>query len=141
MAPHVQVLRPSDAAVLDRVAPATFDGPIQPAWAHAFLADPRHRLAVAVEDGWVVGFASGVQYFHPDKPPELFIIEVGVSPAHQGRGIGTAVVEALLEEGRHLGCAQGWVLTSDDNGAALALYRKAGGRAAPDPARLFEFFL
>lgn len=55
--------------------------PIDPTWSAEFLRDPRHHIAVAIEDGVVVGIASGVHYLHPDKPPELFVNEVGVAPA------------------------------------------------------------
>jgi len=44
--------------------------------------DPRHHLVVAVEHV-VVGFCSAVDYIQPDKPPELWINEVGVAPTPQ----------------------------------------------------------
>jgi hypothetical protein len=49
-----------------------------------FLSDPRHHLAVAIDEGWVVGMASAVHYVHPDKAPQLFINEVAVTPPYQG---------------------------------------------------------
>ncbi len=55
-----RLLRAGDTAVLDRVADDVFDGEVQPALAREFLDDPRHHLAVAIDDGVVVGFASGV---------------------------------------------------------------------------------
>jgi aminoglycoside 6'-N-acetyltransferase I len=39
-----------------------------------------------VQDGLVVGMASAFEYFHPGKPPQMFVNEVGVTPAHQRRG-------------------------------------------------------
>ena len=45
-----------------------FNDPIVPASARAFLADPRHRLADALDNGLIVGFVSAVIYMHPDKP-------------------------------------------------------------------------
>jgi hypothetical protein len=61
-------LRPGDETVLDRVAPGVFDDPIDADGTRRFLADERHHIAVALEGALVVGFASGVHYFHPDKP-------------------------------------------------------------------------
>lgn len=87
-----------------------------------FLADPRHHVAVALDEGRVVGFASGVHYVHPDKDPELWIAEVGVAESHRRRGIARALVAKLLEHGRALGCAEAWVLTNQDNEPARALY-------------------
>lgn len=127
---EIRILSAQDAAVLDRVAPDVFDEPIDPRAAAAFLADPRHHLAVACADGVVVGFASGVHYFHPDKPvPELFVNEVGVAPTHQNRGLAKAILRRLLEHGRELGCGQAWVLTDRDNTPAQRVYAAAGGTA------------
>jgi len=128
-----------DAAVLARLAPEVLDRGVDPALAAEFLADPRHHIAVAIEDGTVVAFASGVHYVHPDKPTELWINEVGVSPAHRRRGLGALVVGALLAEGRTLGCVNAWVLTDRSNEAAMRLYRGCGGVEAKGDTVMFEF--
>lgn len=111
VATDIRILGSSDGAVLLHVAPDVFDDHLKPALTAEFLRDPRHHLAVAVEEGMVVGFASGVHYVHPDKPSEMWINEVGVAPTHQGRGLGRAVVRALLEHAKRLGCREAWVLT------------------------------
>jgi len=123
MAMEVRILTADDLEVLDRV----FDYAVQPALASEFLNDPRHYLCVAIDDGVVVGMASGVRYVHPDKPSELWINEVGVSPAYHRRGIGKAILAELTERAREIGCSEAWVLTDDDNVAARALYKAAGG--------------
>lgn len=123
----IKVLGAGDAAVLDRVEDGVFDNPIDPAFTAEFLEDPRHHIAVAIDGGVVVGFASGVHYLHPDKPPELWINEVGVAPSHHRRGLGRRVVDALLDVGRAHHCRSAWVLTDRTNTAANALYRSAGG--------------
>jgi ribosomal protein S18 acetylase RimI-like enzyme len=127
----VRLLGPSDASVLDSIAPDVFDRPIDPRWAAEFFADPRHHLAVAELDGLVVGMASAVHYVHPDKPPELWINEVGVDPSQQGRGIGKRLLAALFARGAALGCREAWVLTAPDNTPAQRLYAAAGGEAEP----------
>jgi ribosomal protein S18 acetylase RimI-like enzyme len=71
-----------------------------------------------------------VHYVHPDKPPELWINEVGVSGAYRDRGIGRQLLETLKTHGRALGCGEAWVLTEPGNAAARALYRAAGGAEA-----------
>ena len=131
MAIELRWLGPDDGAVLDRVAPDVFDEPVAPCWAHAFLDDPRHHLVVALDDGVVVGMASGVDYVHPDKAPQLFVNEVGVASSHQRRGIGRRLVDAMIERGRALGCTYAWVGTEEDNLAARTLYERAGGAAEP----------
>ncbi|HSB55635.1 MAG TPA: GNAT family N-acetyltransferase [Gemmatimonadales bacterium] len=138
---EIRILGPADTAVLTRVAEDVFDHPVDPALAETFLADPRHHLAVAIDRGVVVGFASGVHYIHPDKAAELWINEVAVAPTHHGQGIGKAVVHALLVAGRQAGCREAWVLTDDQNKAALNLYRAAGGKRTPVPQVMFSFDL
>lgn len=120
-----------DDAVLARVAEGVFDGPVIPGVAAEFLADPRHHLCVAVEDGVVVGMASAVHYVHPDKPAELWINEVGVAPSHHRRGIGKRILTELLAHGRSIGATEAWVLTDHDNVAARALYGSVGGEESP----------
>ena len=128
---EIRVLTPGDAAVLDHVADEVFDNPIDPRSTAEFLADPRHHICVAVEDGVVVGFASAVRYIHPDKQPELWINEVGVAPPFHRRGVAKAIVARLLALAKQLGCVEAWVLTDEDNTAARALYRSAGGTETP----------
>jgi ribosomal protein S18 acetylase RimI-like enzyme len=127
----VRILTSADAVVLDRVAEEVFDHPIDPVLAAEFLSDPRHAICVAVEDGVVIGFASAVRYVHPDKPSELWINEVGVAPPFHRRGVAKAVMAALLDHARAEGCREAWVLTDEDNTAARALYRAAGGAETP----------
>ena len=138
---EVRILGPADGAVLDRVAPDVFDGPVDPRWCAEFLADPRHHLAVALDGGTVVGMASAVHYVHPDKPPELWIDEVGVASAWRGRGLAPRLLQAMFAHGRTLGCVQAWVLTSPDNAAACRAYERAGGVASPELVVMYEFDL
>ena len=139
MLPQLKILDWSERAVLDSVASGVFDEPVEPRLLEEFLRDERHHLAVAIDQGQVVGFASGVHYVHPDKAPELWINEVGVAPSHQGRGVGKAVVRLLLEHGRRLGCREAWVLTERSNQAAMRLYASVGGREAPRDQVMFTF--
>ena len=136
-----RMLGPAEAAVLDRVADDVFDGEIQPSLAREFVGDPRHHLAVAVDAGTVVGFASGVHYVHPDKPAELWINEVGVAPTHLRRGVAQALLRMLFDAGRAAGCTQAWVLTDRDNTAAMRLYASVGGAAGTREHVMFDFRL
>jgi GNAT superfamily N-acetyltransferase len=137
----VRILNPDEAAVLDRVAEDVFDEPVDARWAAEFLGDPRHHLAVAIEGEQVVGFASGVHYVHPDKPPEFWVNEVGVSPAHQKRGVGRRLLAALFERARAVGCAQAWVGTERTNAPARRLYAAAGGVEEPEDFVIVTFRL
>ena len=137
----VRILNPDDAAVLDRVAEDVFDEPVDARWAAEFLGDPRHHLAVAVEGEQVVGFASGVHYVHPDKPPELWVNEVGVAPPHQNQGVGRRLLQALFARGREVGCAKAWVGTEVGNAVARRLYQAVGGIEDEEPFVMVSFVL
>ncbi len=124
----IQILGPDDAAILGCVAPDVFDNAIDPRWAAEFLADSRHHMAVALIEGLVVGMASAVHYVHPDKPPELWVNEVGVAPAHRSQGIGRQLVRALFARGRELGCTEAWLGTEETNHAARRMYAAVDGK-------------
>jgi ribosomal protein S18 acetylase RimI-like enzyme len=64
---------------------------------------------------------------HPDKGTEMFLYELGVDESARGRGVGTALVAALADRARTAGCYGMWVLTDQDNVAAVRTYEAAGG--------------
>lgn len=136
---EVRLLGPSEAQVLRTIADDVFDGPLRTPLTQEFLTDLRHHLAVALCAGEVVGFASGVHYVHPDKAPELWINEVGVTPAMQGGGIGRALLDCLREQAVALGCREAWVLADADNVGARRFYEALGGEASP--AVMYSFTL
>jgi aminoglycoside 6'-N-acetyltransferase I len=137
---EIKLLREGDEAVLVDVTPEVFDDPIDPGATAEFLRDPRHHVAVAIDDGSVVGFVSAVHYIHPDKArPEMWINEVGVATTHRQRGLARALLEAVVEKARELGCSEAWVLTARSNPAGMALYAAAGGEENEEDAVMFTF--
>jgi len=137
---HFRLAEPSDATAFDRVADGVFDKPVAPGLLAEFLDDPRHHIAIADEDGSVVGFASAVDYVHPDKPKQLFINEVGVAPSHRGRGIAKRLLELMISHAKSWGCSEAWVLTDAGNVAANALYQSAGAEDA-QPQLMYAYSL
>jgi ribosomal protein S18 acetylase RimI-like enzyme len=143
---EVKILHTGDEPILANVADEVFDNPIDLDFTTEFLADPRHHIAVAIDDGLVVGFASAVHYVHPDKAPQLWINEVAIAPTHRRLGLAKAVMNALFEVGRSHRCTEAWVLTDRENPAAMALYCSVGGtegadREGPSDALLGYTFL
>lgn len=120
-------LSPENASLLGNIAADVFDCPIQAAALDAFLECPRHVMYLAVEEGQVVGMASGVEYFHPDKPSQFWINELGVAPKDQRKGIGSKLLKSLLDEAGRRGCHVAWVGTETDNLAANMCYRSVEG--------------
>jgi aminoglycoside 6'-N-acetyltransferase I len=126
-APVVRLLGPGDMAILDNVAEDVFDEDVDPRWTAEFLNDPRHHMVVALLGNQVIGMASAVHYVHPDKSPELWVNEIGVTPAYRQRGIGKQLIAALFSRGRELGCKEAWLGTEESNTAARRLYASVGG--------------
>jgi ribosomal protein S18 acetylase RimI-like enzyme len=121
-----EIRRITDAADAHAAA-ALFDDPPRADATDRFLGDPGHHLLVAYIEGEPVGMITGVEMTHPDKGTEMFVYELGVDEQHRGRGVGRDLIAALATLARERGCYGMWVLTDDDNVAALAAYRAAGG--------------
>jgi aminoglycoside 6'-N-acetyltransferase I len=119
---NIRRLYPGDDALVMRIAPDVFDEPVRPDRLAGYLAAPGHFMVVALADGLVVGQCAAVIHRHPDKVSELYIDEVGVSPAFQRQGIARKMLDAMFEIGRQNGCEEAWVGTEPDNGPARALY-------------------
>ncbi len=133
-------IAPADAdSVL--AAAELFDHPPTKEWTRRFLASEGHHLLLARgDDGRAIGFVSGVETTHPDKGTEMFLYELAVHPDHRNRGVGRALVRALADLARERGCYGMWVLTDEDNAAALAAYGAAGG-GHPEPNVMLSWTL
>lgn len=128
-------LGPHDQALVVR-ASHLFDEPVQAPWVMRFLTLAGHHLCLASVGEAPAGFVTGVEMTHPDKGTEMFLYELGVDAAFQRRGIGTALVQALADRARALGCTGMWVLTDRDNEPAIATYRRAGAVEETDHVML-----
>jgi [ribosomal protein S18]-alanine N-acetyltransferase len=104
-----------------------FDRPVDTALTARYLADERHHLLVAYVEGEPAGIVSATEILHPDKPTELFLSELDVVPAMRRRGAAASLLSELKRLAKERGCASIWVLTSEENQAAVATYRGAGG--------------
>jgi len=139
MTVEIRRIGPSHAAVLDRVAEDVFDEDIDPARVAAYLAEPGHLMVLAVAAGEVVGQARGMVHRHPDQPTELYIDNLGVTPARRREGIAMRLLDELVAWGREKGCEEAWVGTEVDNEAARALYKGRGSEAETFVMYFYEF--
>ncbi|MGL4288305.1 MAG: GNAT family N-acetyltransferase [Phreatobacter sp.] len=119
-----------DAALFERVAEEVFDEPVDSGRLAAYLAEPGHHMIVALHDGCIIGQTAAVVHRHPDKATELYIDEVGVTPAFQRQGVARTMLDRMFALGKDLGCTEAWVGTEPDNLPARALYVERGGPAA-----------
>lgn len=136
--PDRVAIRPAWTVAEVIAANALFDAPARGRATRRFLSRPDHHLLIAYAGGEPVGMVSGVELTHPDKGTEMFLYELGVAEAFRGRGIGRRLVAALADLARDAGCYGMWALTDDENAAALATYRAAGGTSGP-PQRMLTW--
>ena len=132
---RIEQLGPGDDAKV-LTASELFDGLARDDATRRFLNEPGHHLLVAYVGDAAAGFVSGVELTHPDKGTEMFLYELAVAEPFQRRGIGKALVAELAAIARRAGCYDMWVLTENDNTAALATYRSTGAVRDPDPVLL-----
>ncbi|WP_417307526.1 GNAT family N-acetyltransferase [Devosia sp.] len=115
---------PGDAALLRKISPGVFDEKIDRERLIVYLREPGHLMLLALDDDTVVGQCVGVLHYHPDKPTELYVDELGTADAYLRRGIGEAMMQAMFDWARELGVNEAWIGTETDNDPANALYRK-----------------
>jgi L-amino acid N-acyltransferase YncA len=106
---------------------ATFETEV-PGW-EAFDAAHRPDLRlVAVADGSVVGWTAAVPYSGRDVYRGVAEESIYVDPVARGRGVGRALLEALIRASERAGV---WTLQASvlpENPASLALHRALGFR-------------
>lgn len=142
MAIEIRKLVAGDEQVLGNVAPGVFDEPVRPDLTRRFLATPTYRIFVALDGDLVVGMVTGFTHFHPDKDEEFFVNELGVDDEYRRRGIGEALLRAILAEAKAMGCPDAWLGTEQVNAPALALYRKVmTGRDTEEAMSIFTYEL
>lgn len=97
------------------------------AWSEGILrtelaAQPERRHYLVAEDGGtIVGYAGLAA-----AGGEGDVQTIAVLPAYQGRGIGAALLRALLDEAARRGCGEVFLEVRADNDRARALYEWFG---------------
>jgi len=119
------ILRPMTRADLPEVAALEAEVFGEEAWTPQMLSDeldqqPASRYyLVAVEGGRIAGYAGllGAGW-------QGDVLTLAVATGHWGRGIGSALLEALLAEARRRGCTEVFLEVRTDNHRAQRLYRR-----------------
>lgn len=96
------------------------------------LADPGRQLLLAELDGRPAGYVTGHVTEAPARSlPRRGVVEDWyVAPEARGRGVGTALMEALLARFRALGCDLVESRTWADNEQGRAVHDRMGFRAS-----------
>ena len=122
----IRAARPDDEAAVRALDAATWSFDVTPS-PRADAPIPLDGVLVAEEGGEVVGY---VALGHPTRLESnrhvADIRGLAVAPAHQGRGLGRALVEAAVEEARARGARKLTLRVLGPNTAARALYESCG---------------
>lgn len=100
------------------------------------LADDNHTIYVAEAPGGVVGYGSvhWLPYLFIEGP-EGFVSELFVRESERGRGVGRALLDALVREARERGCSRLQLINFRTRDSyQRGFYAKAGWEERPDAA-------
>ncbi len=98
---------------------------------HAQIEDARHCWRLAVWNEAIIGFAHAVMDGSACKLDKLY-----VSPGHQHRGMGAALLNSVLDFARGQNATRLWLQVNRGNTRAINAYRKYG--FARVEARVFD---
>jgi GNAT superfamily N-acetyltransferase len=136
----VRRLGPGDEAVVQALSEWVGRPPLDDEGAESFLANDRNHLLVAFEGEEPVGMLLGheLDRRHGDVR-KMFLYEIDVREDRRRRGIGRALMGRFGELCRKRGHPVAWVLTDEENPAAMEFYAACGGeRVRPDQV-MFSF--
>ena len=92
-------------------------------FAAEFAQPPARRLYLVAEAGYaLIGYA-GMMF---TGGPQAEVVTLAVEPARWGRGTGTALLTALVDEAARRGCAEVLLEVREDNPRARRLYLRQG---------------
>lgn len=103
---------------------STFEGELTREWAH---------LDVGLLDGHIVAFCN-----YWIVVPELQILAIATHPDFRGRGIGAAMLRAVLDAAAARGCQLASLEVRAGNKPAIALYERADFKTVHVRARYYQ---
>ena len=95
------------------------------------MEDPEQDVLVEEENGQLLGFAM-VEYIKREETNSIYavheahIVEIGVDETSQGKGIGTALIQAVKDAAKVRGCRSVQLDVWEFNKSALRFYEKLG---------------
>lgn len=108
----------------------------------AYLSDGRNVLLLAYEGSEPVGFLRGTELTQlRSKRKQLFLHEIAVGESFRRRGVGKALVTALLRDCRELGFEEVIVYVDPTNAPAVRLYLTTGALPEVTANRMFVYRL
>jgi len=136
---RVRRLVPGDELVILRAAHLFEENPEISA-VRSYLADERNVLLAAFEGSDVVGVLRGTELLQlKSRRKQMFLYELMVDEPFRRRGIGTAMIEALLRDCRERGFGEVFVLTDPGNATAVRLFQSTGALTETPADRMYVY--
>lgn len=86
----------------------------------------RFNCLIACEEDDVMGFASFFPAYYSWSGSAYYLDDLYVQPAHRGRGLGQALLDAVIAEAKKAGCHKLRWQVSRWNQRAISFYQKQG---------------
>ena len=126
-APLIRHARPEDGAGLHALVRAIGTLELNSPYAYALCADHfRNTTVVAEEAGALVGLV--VAYRPPVRPHSLFVWQVGVCETARGQGLGSRMLDELLERHSAAGIRSVEATVTPSNAASRRLFASLARR-------------
>ena len=137
---HVRSLRRGDVSAVMEAA-HLFDEPPDETAVRDYLRDPRNLFLVAWDGGRPVGFLRGTALRQlKSRHKQFFLYEIAVAESRRRRGVGAALIRALLRFCRDGDFDEVFVFTDDPhNLAAERLYRSTGAMTETAGDRMYVY--
>lgn len=136
----IRMATPADAALFAQAHDDVFDSPPRADLVARYLDAPHLHIALALEGALIIGMCSGVVYYHPDKPEDYWINELGVATPWRRRGIARGLISQTCSHARALGCSTAWVV-ADPTEEAMGFYRSLDAEQTGENLAMFSFDL
>ena len=123
MSPQLRVAGPGDLDLVTALEAEVFsEDPWTPFMIAEELSSPASRYWIATDgSGNVIGYGGAKV-----GGDQADVMTIGVAPHARGRGVGRAILDALLEGARQAGAADIFLDVRPSNEGAIALYNSRG---------------
>ncbi len=135
----VYELTNDDVLLFESIATLFLDGKFDVSRMKYFLDNAYNHAVVVLDDSKPIGFAYGYTLIRLNSEPMFYIHSVDVLKEHRKQGVGTMLMNKLIEIGNRHDCYKGFIITNKSNNNACKLYEKVGGKVVYNDDVVYEW--